>query len=196
MRLTIIIYINLIFGIKINRFFSGIFALTLPFFLGFLCIFSCVRLSRNYSLPACLDLDAMRWDFLSCVWCVGNPFFWRLNLCDGPTYVLFIIFEILIKIAETNVIPSVAQSTSSSTSKGLSLSTNCKQDEFQCSDGICVSGYKRCNGINDCSDQSDENNCPPPVYENFYDGRTTNSFCFRERQFLFFMQNWRLHFFY
>lgn len=32
-----------------------------------------------------------------------------------------------------------------------------------------MSGYKRCNGIVDCSDHSDEHNCPQRTFENFYD---------------------------
>lgn len=39
------------------------------------------------------------------------------------------------------------------------FNTKCRPDEFQCNDGICIMGYKRCNDINDCSDQSDELNC-------------------------------------
>ncbi|XP_062558821.1 basement membrane-specific heparan sulfate proteoglycan core protein isoform X3 [Armigeres subalbatus] len=36
----------------------------------------------------------------------------------------------------------------------------CGRDNFQCHDGICISGYKKCNGIVDCHDESDELDCP------------------------------------
>uniref|UniRef100_A0A1B6E757 CUB domain-containing protein n=1 Tax=Clastoptera arizonana TaxID=38151 RepID=A0A1B6E757_9HEMI len=35
----------------------------------------------------------------------------------------------------------------------------CKETEFQCSDEQCISMNKRCNGISDCNDHSDEHNC-------------------------------------
>ncbi|XP_062714560.1 basement membrane-specific heparan sulfate proteoglycan core protein isoform X8 [Aedes albopictus] len=38
--------------------------------------------------------------------------------------------------------------------------TRCGHDNFQCHDGICIAGYKKCNGIVDCHDQSDELDCP------------------------------------
>ncbi|XP_065093365.1 very low-density lipoprotein receptor-like isoform X1 [Ochlerotatus camptorhynchus] len=36
----------------------------------------------------------------------------------------------------------------------------CGRDNFQCHDGICIAGYKKCNGIVDCHDESDELDCP------------------------------------
>lgn len=36
----------------------------------------------------------------------------------------------------------------------------CLSFQFQCADGICIAGYKLCNGITDCLDGSDEINCP------------------------------------
>lgn len=59
----------------------------------------------------------------------------------------------------------------SHTEKNYVISHACKQDEFQCADGICISSYKQCNGIVDCSDtlMSDEHNCPPVVYDRTYE---------------------------
>lgn len=58
--------------------------------------------------------------------------------------------------------------------KNISQFNACKQDEFQCADGICILSYKRCNGIVDCSDtiMSDEYNCPHIAY--YEDGTKTN----------------------
>lgn len=53
---------------------------------------------------------------------------------------------------------------------GSPLLVSCEPGEFQCADGICIAGYKRCNGIVDCSDDSDEFSCSRRTYENFYDG--------------------------
>lgn len=44
--------------------------------------------------------------------------------------------------------------------------TVCRDDEFPCLSGGCVSISARCNGYPDCEDRSDEQNCPtaaPPV---------------------------------
>lgn len=35
----------------------------------------------------------------------------------------------------------------------------CLSFQYQCGDGSCISGYKRCNGITDCTDGADEYNC-------------------------------------
>ena len=35
----------------------------------------------------------------------------------------------------------------------------CKNDKFTCDDGICIDQTERCDGVFDCSDRSDENNC-------------------------------------
>lgn len=35
----------------------------------------------------------------------------------------------------------------------------CTPDQYQCHDNVCVAGYKRCNGIADCADASDELYC-------------------------------------
>ncbi|RXG53233.1 Pentraxin-related protein PTX3, partial [Armadillidium vulgare] len=39
------------------------------------------------------------------------------------------------------------------------LFTTCREDEFTCNDGRCISVDKRCNWKYDCSDNSDEENC-------------------------------------
>lgn len=49
------------------------------------------------------------------------------------------------------------------------FNTKCRPDEFQCNDGICIMGYKKCNDINDCSDQSDELHCGVISYSNDID---------------------------
>ena len=42
----------------------------------------------------------------------------------------------------------------------LNLSIDvCKDDQFNCNDGICIHIDKRCDGTNDCDDDSDENYC-------------------------------------
>ncbi|XP_058452453.1 basement membrane-specific heparan sulfate proteoglycan core protein isoform X2 [Malaya genurostris] len=38
-------------------------------------------------------------------------------------------------------------------------SNRCDRDSFECQDGICIADYKKCNGIVDCHDQSDELDC-------------------------------------
>lgn len=38
----------------------------------------------------------------------------------------------------------------------------CRQDEFKCSDGYCLSMDYLCNGANDCGDWSDETDCGNP----------------------------------
>ena len=35
----------------------------------------------------------------------------------------------------------------------------CKEDEFQCSDGLCIWANWKCDGWDDCNDLSDELNC-------------------------------------
>ncbi|XP_070560391.1 basement membrane-specific heparan sulfate proteoglycan core protein-like isoform X2 [Ptychodera flava] len=39
----------------------------------------------------------------------------------------------------------------------------CKDDEFQCNNGDCISEDFKCNGVVDCFDQTDEYNCPIPT---------------------------------
>ena len=44
-------------------------------------------------------------------------------------------------------------------SKKAKTSPICKDDEFRCDSGACVSKELLCNGANDCGDMSDEKNC-------------------------------------
>ncbi|CAO1412555.1 unnamed protein product [Diamesa serratosioi] len=39
----------------------------------------------------------------------------------------------------------------------------CRADQFQCTDKSCISGHFHCSGKSECSDGSDELNCPIPV---------------------------------
>ena len=47
--------------------------------------------------------------------------------------------------------------------------TGCSEEEFTCSDGSCVSMTSRCNGKNDCSDETDEAECKAFVQSVGYD---------------------------
>ena len=50
--------------------------------------------------------------------------------------------------------------------------TGCSEEEFTCSDGSCVSMTSRCNGKNDCSDETDEAGCKAFVQSVGYDSFT------------------------
>jgi hypothetical protein len=43
----------------------------------------------------------------------------------------------------------------------------CKDNEFACSDGACISIHKRCDIIKDCSDKSDEMQCKSFVIDDY-----------------------------
>ena len=43
--------------------------------------------------------------------------------------------------------------------KTLLAFVSCDDDQFNCECGTCVDMAARCDGINDCSDMSDERNC-------------------------------------
>ena len=47
--------------------------------------------------------------------------------------------------------------------------TGCSEEEFTCSDGSCVHMTSRCNGKNDCSDDTDEAECKAFVQSVGYD---------------------------
>lgn len=38
----------------------------------------------------------------------------------------------------------------------------CKEDQFMCKNGECISSKDRCNSHYDCTDQSDEEDCKKP----------------------------------
>lgn len=39
------------------------------------------------------------------------------------------------------------------------VESNCDSNEFSCKNGNCIPKLQRCNGNNDCSDNSDEEEC-------------------------------------
>ncbi|CAL9699132.1 unnamed protein product [Knipowitschia caucasica] len=39
----------------------------------------------------------------------------------------------------------------------------CNSGQFQCNNGQCINSEWRCDGTKDCTDDSDELNCPPPA---------------------------------
>ena len=41
----------------------------------------------------------------------------------------------------------------------ISLDTLCLSNQFQCSNNECVAGTSKCNGLYECDDKSDEENC-------------------------------------
>lgn len=47
---------------------------------------------------------------------------------------------------------------------GQSTSTGCDFEQFQCSNGQCIGTNSRCDFVSDCSDGSDEMNCPTYQY--------------------------------
>lgn len=56
----------------------------------------------------------------------------------------------------------------------------CGPDSFECHDGICIADYKKCNGIVDCHDQSDELHCPYGISFLYIHPFTILLFTFRE----------------
>jgi len=57
----------------------------------------------------------------------------------------------------------IAILTSLSPSCALTAAKQCKDDEFHCTNGQCVSTSFVCDNDNDCSDGSDEATCPKPT---------------------------------
>lgn len=44
------------------------------------------------------------------------------------------------------------------------LTAVCKQNQFRCTNSKCIDEVSRCDGYNDCSDNSDEINCDGKVF--------------------------------
>ncbi|XP_017067464.1 basement membrane-specific heparan sulfate proteoglycan core protein isoform X4 [Drosophila eugracilis] len=59
----------------------------------------------------------------------------------------------------TNLITTVGVANLHGRFNKTRLGVQCLDSQYQCGDGSCISGYKHCNGINDCADASDEYNC-------------------------------------
>ncbi|XP_041563042.1 basement membrane-specific heparan sulfate proteoglycan core protein isoform X19 [Drosophila elegans] len=55
------------------------------------------------------------------------------------------------------------------------LGVECLGSQYQCGDGSCISGYKRCNGITDCADGADEYNCIYNYVDSSYDNDPDNN---------------------
>lgn len=47
------------------------------------------------------------------------------------------------------------------------MTHKCKPDQFRCGDGICIAGYKKCNVMIDCADESDELDCRNRIYNHY-----------------------------
>ena len=44
----------------------------------------------------------------------------------------------------------------------------CSSAQFQCANGDCIPQYFVCDGLNECGDNSDENNCGMPITSRSY----------------------------
>lgn len=112
-------------------------------------------LASNSTLCVCLRLNKKQtpWPFeLNYRWKQIWPLWWAPPPFSRPFYLLLLLLVIASAAARPHHF-------------------TCEAGEFQCDDGICVSGYKQCNGIVDCLDESDEIDCP--TTSPFYDGITT-----------------------
>nr|XP_017095022.2 basement membrane-specific heparan sulfate proteoglycan core protein isoform X18 [Drosophila bipectinata] len=72
-----------------------------------------------------------------------------------------------IETTTTNPLTTVGVKTGHGRFNKSRLGVECMKHQTQCGDGSCIEGYKYCNGIVDCADGADEDNCPTDNYVDY-----------------------------